>query len=167
MNAARKDDAKRTPRGPGPEVVVCRNPKATLRFEIEERLECGIVLAGSEVKSLRKSGGDLEGAHARLISGELFLIGMYIGPYNPTPVAFAHAPRATRKLLASKHEIEKWAGKITMRGYALVPLRAYFKGSWAKIELGLGKGRKLGDDREKIKTKVARDEARTALQGRR
>ena len=159
-SGARKDDRK------GTEVLVCRNPKATQRYEIEDRMECGIVLSGSEVKSLRKNGGDLEGSYARLVNGELFLMGMYIAPYDPAAV-FGHEPRATRKLLATKREIEKWSGKITMRGYALVPVRVYFKGSWAKVELGLGKGRKLGDEREKIKAKVERDEARAAVQRRR
>ena len=160
MNGPRKDDAKKT------EVLVCRNPKATQRYEIEDRLECGLVLSGSEVKSLRKNGGDLEGSYARLSDGELFLIGMYIAPYDPA-AAFPHDPRRSRKLLASKREIEKWAGKITMRGYALVPTRVYFKGSWAKAEIGLGKGKKLGDDREKLKAKAERDEAREAVARRR
>lgn len=160
MNGPRKDDAKRT------EVLVCRNPKATQRYEIEDRLECGIVLGGSEVKSLRKNGGDLEAAHARLVNGELWLVGMYIAPYEQA-AAFGHEPRRSRKLLASKHEIEKWEGKITMRGYALVPTRVYFKGSWAKVEIGLGKGRKLGDDREKLKAKAERTEAREAVERRR
>jgi SsrA-binding protein len=160
MTGPRKEDAKRT------EVLVCRNPKATQRYEIEDRLECGLVLSGSEVKSLRKNGGDLEGAYARLLNGELFLVGMYIAPYDPA-AAFPHDPRRSRKLLASKREIEKWSGKITMRGYALVPTRVYFKGSWAKAEIGLGKGKKLGDDREKLKAKAERDEAREAVARRR
>jgi SsrA-binding protein len=149
------------------EVLVCRNPKATQRYDIEDRLECGIVLSGSEVKSLRKKGGDLEAAHARLSNGELFLVGMYIAPYDQA-TAFGHEPRRTRKLLANAREIEKWVSKITMRGYAMVPIRVYFKGSWCKVELGLGKGRKHGDEREKIKADVDRKEARTAMQrGRR
>lgn len=159
MTGQRKDDAKKT------EVVVCRNPKATHRYEIEDRLECGLVLAGSEVKSLRKNGGDLEGSYARLNDGELFLVGMYIAPYDPASV-FGHEPRRARKLLASKHEIEKWQSKITMRGYALVPTRVYFKGSWAKAEIGIGKGRKVGDDREKLKAKADKAEARVALMER-
>ncbi len=157
MNGPRKDDGKKT------ESLVCRNPKATQRYEIEDRLECGLVLTGSEVKSLRKNGADLEGAHARLLNGELFLVGMYVAPYDPA-AAFPHDPRRTRKLLANAREIEKWSGKITLRGYALVPTRVYFKGSWAKCEIGLGKGRKLGDEREKMKAKVERDEAREAVQ---
>lgn len=157
MAGPRKDDAKKT------EVLVCRNPKATQRYEIEERLECGLVLSGSEVKSLRKNGGDLEGSYARLMNGELFLVGMYIAPYEAA-VAFGHDPRRSRKLLASRREIEKWSGKITLRGYALVPTRVYFKGSWAKAEIGLGKGKKVGDDREKLKAKAERSEAREAVQ---
>jgi SsrA-binding protein len=160
MNGPRKDEGKKT------EIPVSRNPKATQRYEIEERMECGLVLGGSEVKSLRKNGGDLEGAYARLSDGELFLVGMYIAPYDPA-AAFPHDPRRQRKLLANKREIEKWSGKITMRGYALVPTRVYFKGSWAKAEIGLGKGRKVGDDREKLKAKAERDEAREAVQRRR
>jgi SsrA-binding protein len=149
------------------EVLVCRNPKAGRMFEIEEHLEAGIVLMGSEVKSLRAKRADLEGSYARLDGGEMFLHSMYVAPYEQA-AAFGHEPRRTRKLLVNAREIEKWQSRITMRGYTIVPVRVYFKGSWVKVELGLGKGRKSGDDREKIKSKIERDEAREAVtRGRR
>jgi SsrA-binding protein len=155
-----KDGAKAT------EILICRNPKAGRMFEIEEHLEAGIVLTGSEVKSLRQKRADLEGSYARLDGGEMFLHSMYVAPYEQA-AAFGHEPRRTRKLLLKSREIEKWQTRITMRGYTIVPVRVYFKGSWVKVELGLGKGRKSGDDREKIKSKIERDEARAAVSGRR
>ena len=111
-------------------VLVCRNPRATHRFEIEERMEAGMILTGSEVKSLRRKRGDLDASFGRLIGGELFLLGMYIAPYEEAG-PFGHEPRRTRKLLVRASQIEKWSSRITMRGYTIVPIQVYFKGSWA------------------------------------
>ena len=146
------------------ERLVARNPKATQRYDIEERIEAGLVLTGSEVKSLRAGRADLDAAFARFENGELFLHNLYIPPYGPA-AAFAHDPRRTRKLLLKASEIEKWSGRITTKGYTLVPIRLYFKGSWVKVELGLGKGRKLGDEREKLRREVDLKEARAAMKG--
>ncbi|AKF06669.1 SsrA-binding protein SmpB [Sandaracinus amylolyticus] len=156
---------KNAKKGAAPgEKLVARNPKATQRYELEERLEAGLVLTGSEVKSLRAGRADLEAAFARIENGQVYLHNLYIPPYGPA-TAFGHDPRRTRKLLLHAGEIEKWSGRITTKGYTLVPVRLYFKGSWVKVELGLGKGKKQGDEREKLKREVDLKEARAAIKG--
>jgi len=145
--------------------MVCRNTKAAARYVIDERLEAGMVLRGSEVKSLRDRKADLEGAYARIDNGELFLYKMYIGPYAQA-TAFAHEPKQARKLLAHRHEIEKLTGKLAVRGYTLIPLAVYFKEGRAKVELGLAKSKDMEDRREDIKRKVDMREARAAMSPR-
>jgi len=144
------------------EILVCRNAKATQRYEIEERLEAGMVLVGSEVKSLRARQGDLDGAYASLDRGELWLHKMHIAPYVKA-TAFAHETRRSRKLLAHRHELQKLDGRLTMRGYTLIPLRVYFKNGHAKVELGLAKAKSVGDNREKISRELDKREAREAM----
>jgi SsrA-binding protein len=144
------------------EKLVARNAKATHRYELEERLEAGLVLTGSEVKSLRAGRADLEGAFARIERGEMMLYNMYVPTYGPAS-AFGHDPRRTRKLLLSRHELEKWDARISTKGYTIVPVRVYFKGDWLKIEIALGKGKKVGDDREKIRREADLKEARNAM----
>ncbi len=154
--------AKRPDKTQAGELMVCRNPKATVRFVIEERLEAGMQLSGSEVKSLRDRKADLEGAYARIENGELFLHKMYIGPYAQA-TAFAHEPKRSRKLLAHRHELEKLNGKLAVRGYTLVPIQVYFKQGRAKIELGLARAKDMEDKREDIKRKLALREAKEAV----
>jgi SsrA-binding protein len=156
--------AKRPAKEPG-ELLVCRNSKAQARYAIDERLEAGMVLVGSEVKSLRDRKADLDGAYARVEGGQLFLYKMYIGPYAQA-TAFAHEPKQARKLLAHKHEIEKLTGKLAVRGYTLIPLSVYFKNGRAKIELGLAKAKDVGDKREDIKRKLELREAKAAMSPR-
>src|SRR5262245_49930287 len=149
------------------ELMVCRNPKAERNFDVEERLEAGIVLTGSEVKSLRAKHADLEGAYASIEQGELWLIHMHIGPYKQAG-HFGHEEKRRRKLLAHKREIERLAGKVSTRGYSLVPAKVYFKNGRAKVDLVLGKGRKTHDERESIKRELDLKEARAAMsRGRR
>lgn len=149
------------------EVLICRNPKATMRFEVDERLEAGIVLTGSEVKSLRQKRADMEGAFATIANGEAFLHHTYIAPYEQAGT-FGHEPRRTRKLLLHAREIEKWGGRTTIKGETIVALRMYWKGRNVKVEIGLAHGKKQGDEREKIKKQVDLKEAREAMQrGRR
>ncbi|HJL22258.1 MAG TPA: SsrA-binding protein SmpB [Polyangiaceae bacterium LLY-WYZ-15_(1-7)] len=158
---------KRVDKGvPGMELLVCRNPKAAKRYEIEETIECGMVLQGSEVKSLRQRRADLEGYYADVHDGELFLHKMHIAPYEQGGKHNNHEPKRSRKLLAHKREIEKLRGRLTTRGYTLVPLQVYFKNGVAKIQLGLGKGKKLHDDRESIRRKQDLREARDAMRRR-
>ena len=158
--------SKRVDKGvAGMELLVCRNPKAAKAYEIEERLEVGMVLRGSEVKSLRARRGDLEGAYATIEKDELFLHQMHIAPYAQAGYG-GHPPKRTRKLLAHKREIEKWRGKLTIRGYTLVPLQVYFKNGVAKCQLGLGRGKKKGDDRQALKAEAELKEAREAMRRR-
>jgi len=156
--------AKKADANPG-EINVCRNTKSMGRFVIDDRLEAGMQLTGSEVKSLRDKKADLEGAYARIDHGELFLHKMYIGPYAQA-TAFAHEPKRSRKLLAHRHEIEKLTGKLATRGYTLLPLQVYFKKGRAKIELGLAKAKDMEDKREDIKRKVELREAKDAMSRR-
>ncbi|HJL18027.1 MAG TPA: SsrA-binding protein SmpB [Sandaracinaceae bacterium LLY-WYZ-13_1] len=145
------------------ELLVCRNPKATKMFDIEERVEAGMVLMGSEVKSLRQRRADIEGAYASIERGEVYLKNMHIAPYEQA-THFGHEPKRARKLLLRKSQIQKWEGKLTQRGYTLVPLAVYFRDGYAKVELGLGKGRKVKDRREDLKKKQDLRDARAAME---
>ncbi|MAQ14194.1 MAG: SsrA-binding protein [Sandaracinus sp.] len=145
------------------ELLVCRNPMAAKRYEIEERLEAGMVLQGSEVKALRQRRASLEGSYASVDSEELFLHKMHISPYEQGGPHYNHEPKRSRKLLAHKREIEKIRGRLTAKGYTLVPLQVYFKNGVAKVQLGLGKGKRLGDERETIKREAELREARDAM----
>lgn len=144
------------------ELLVCRNPKATKSYEIEEKVEAGMVLMGSEVKSLRNKGADLEGAYAAIERGEVFLHKMHVAPYEHAG-PFGHEPKRTRKLLLSRQQIERLEGRLTTKGYSLIPLAVYFKGGYAKVELGLGKGRKHHDKREELRRDRDLREAREAV----
>lgn len=155
---------KRVDKGvPGMELLVCRNPKAAQRYEIEDRVEAGLVLYGSEVKSLRARRANLEGAYARIDAGEPFLYSMHIAPYDQAGHS-GHEPQRRRKLLLHGHEIDKLQGRLTTRGYALFPLQVYFKNGVAKVQLGLGRGKKKGDDCEEIRRQEDLKEARAAVQ---
>jgi SsrA-binding protein len=157
---------KRVDKGvPGMELLVCRNPMAANRYDIEDRLEAGLVLYGTEVKSLRARRGNLEGAYCRIDDGELFLYGMHIAPYDQAGHS-GHEAQRRRKLLVHKHEMERLRGRLTTRGYALVPLQVYFKNGVAKAQLGLGRGKKKGDDRDSIRKQEDLKEARAAVQRR-
>jgi len=145
------------------EILVCKNAKARRLYKIEERMEAGMVLMGSEVKSLRARQASLDGAYASVDQGELFLHHMHIAVYEQAGI-FGHQPKRSRKLLAHKREIERLIGKLEQRGYTLVPLRVYFRNRHAKIELGLGKGLQARDTREDIKRKLDLRETRSAME---
>ena len=147
-------------------VIVCRNARATFDFTIEDKLEAGLVLMGSEVKSLRARRADLDGAYASVEKGELLLHKLHIAPYEQAGI-FGHETRRTRKLLAHKQEIEKLASKLALRGCTLVPLAVYFKDGRAKIELGLGWPKHKEDRREDMKKKAAARETRAAMGAKR
>ncbi|HEY8432145.1 MAG TPA: SsrA-binding protein SmpB [Sandaracinaceae bacterium] len=153
--------SKKSNKHPG-ELLVCRNPKATQAYDIEERIEAGLVLTGSEVKSLRLRRADLEGAYASIDGGEMVLHKMHIAPYELAG-AFGHEPKRSRKLLVNRREIQRWEGRLATRGYTIVPLAVYFKGGWAKVELGLAKGRKVKDRREELRREADLREARAAM----
>jgi SsrA-binding protein len=155
---------KRVDKGvPGMQLLVCRNPKAAQRYSIEERLEAGMVLYGTEVKSLRARRANLEGSYCRIDGDELFLYGMHIAPYDQAGHS-GHETQRRRKLLVHRREIEKLRGRLATRGYALVPLQVYFKNGVAKVQLGFGRGKKKGDDREAIRKQEDLKEARAAMQ---
>ena len=139
--------------------VVCRNKRAHIHYEIAERFEAGIALVGSEVKSLRTGHADLVDAYARIERGELLLVGANIPVYQNAG-SFGHSPRRTRKLLVHKAQIRKLQGKLTERGFTLVPLSIYWKGAHAKIELGLGKGKRHEDRRAALDKKDSDRELR-------
>jgi len=131
--------------------VVERNKKAQFEYDIEETLEAGIVLEGSEVKSVRDGKVSLDGAYCKVDRyGEMKIHGMYIKPYEQAG-PFGHEPRRDRKLLLQRREIEKWGDKTEKEGYTIVPLELYFRDGWAKLKIGLAKGRKKHDKRQAIK----------------
>ncbi len=144
------------------ELMVCNNAKARHNYQVEERLEAGMVLVGSEVKSLRMRRANLDGSYATIDGGEIFLHKMNIASYEYASV-FGHEPKRSRKLLLHKRQIERLIGKLSVRGYTLIPLRVYFKNRRAKVELGIAKGLKTGDTREDIKRRIDLKEARTAM----
>ena len=142
--------------------LVCRNKRAFHDYEILERLECGIVLQGTEVKSLRAGSANLEDSYAKIDDGELWLIGTDIPEYTEGN-RFNHKPKLKRKLLLHRREINKFAGKATQRGFTLVPLRLYFKKGRAKAEIAVARGKQLHDNRETAKKAEAQREIRRAM----
>jgi SsrA-binding protein len=138
---------------------VATNRQASYRFNLLERFECGIVLTGTEVKSLREGKAQLKDAYATVRDGEVWLIGLYIPPYGPA-ARENHEPERPRKLLLHRDEIERLVGRTQERGLTLVPTRIYFGGerSRAKVEIALARGKDLYDKRESIrKREMARD----------
>ncbi|NMD41812.1 MAG: SsrA-binding protein SmpB [Firmicutes bacterium] len=131
------------------EQLISRNRKAYHDYHIEETYEAGIVLTGTEVKSVRGARVNLRDSYARVEGGELFLFNMHISPYEPGN-RFNHEPRRTRKLLMHKAEIGRLAGTVQQKGYTLVPLKIYFRRGLVKVELGLARGKRLYDKRRSI-----------------
>lgn len=149
------------------EKIVCRNRRATFKFDIVDRIEAGMVLTGTEVKSLRAGQGSIEEAYAMVKDGELWLHKLEIPEYAMGNI-FNHPVKRTRKLLLHRREIEKFAEGASQKGFTLVPLRVYFKNGRAKIEIGLARGKKVYDKREAIKTReVKRDMNRATGERRR
>ena len=134
------------------------NKKARHDYFVEESFEAGIELFGTEVKSLRKNACNLKDSWCDITGGELFIKQMHISPYEQGNI-FNKDPLRVRKLLLHKGEINKITGKIAEKGYTLVPLQVYFRGSLAKVEIGLAKGKKLYDKRQDIAKKDQRREA--------
>jgi len=151
------------PKGDDEAVVnICRNRRATHEYEIHDRIECGLVLVGTEVKTLRDGHANLEDAYARIDGGEVWLIGAEIPEY-PFGNRLNHKPKRNRKLLLHRREIDKFAGKASEKGFTLIPLRMYFKGGVAKIELGVAKGKQAYDKRQSLKKADARRDIDRAL----
>lgn len=149
------DDGKRS---------IARNPKATHDYHILETWEAGLVLKGTEVKSLRDAKATLVGAFARIHRGEVLLEGLHITPYEQGN-RYNHVPDRSRKLLLHKREIQRLIGAVEQKGLTLVPLELYWREGRAKVALALGRGKKLHDKRESLKQRdAARDLARVTRQ---
>lgn len=127
-----------------------KNRKAYFDYFIEREIECGIVLSGTEIKSIRKGSANLKDTYARIKNDEVFIINMYVAPYEEGN-RYNVPERRERKLLLKRNEIVKLKSEVIKDGYSLIPLKLYFKGNYAKILLGLCKGKKLYDKRESIK----------------
>ena len=138
------------------------NRRAFHEYTIGERYEAGLVLTGSEVKSLREGRANLRDAYARFFGEELFLVGAHISPYGPAS-QFGHDPTRNRKLLLHRREIDRLRARIQERGLTLVPLRMYWSKGRAKAELGLGRGKKLHDKRATIRERTELREVDRAL----
>ena len=138
--------------------LVANNKKAYHDYFIEETYEAGIVLHGTEVKSMRLGKCSIKESFIRIEDGEVFVYGMHVSPYEKGNI-FNKDPLRVKKLLMHKAEINKIAGKITVKGYTLVPLQVYFNKGKVKVEVGLAKGKKLYDKRETIAKKDARRES--------
>lgn len=132
--------------------LIAKNPTAFHNYTINEKLEAGIVLFGTEIKSIRNGKANLKDSYAIIKNGEVYIVGMHISPYEQGNI-FNKDPLRDRKLLLNRREINKLIGLTKQKGYSLVPLNMYFKGSLVKIELGIGKGKKLYDKREDIAKK--------------
>jgi SsrA-binding protein len=137
--------------------IICKNRKARFNFHIEDTFEAGIALLGSEVKSLRRGRANLTDSYAKIEKGEVFLVDAHISAYEQANRQ-NHEPLRDRKLLMHKHEIKKLVGKVTERGFSLIPLKLYFKSGKVKVQLALAKGKKAFDKREAIMKKDQRRE---------
>ncbi len=134
--------------------LIAKNPTAFHNYTINDKLEVGIVLSGTEIKSIRNGKANLKDSYAVIKNGEVYIVGMHISPYEQGNI-FNKDPLRDRKLLLNRREINKLVGLVKQKGCSLVPISMYFKGSLVKLELGVGKGKKLYDKREDIAKKDA------------
>jgi SsrA-binding protein len=151
--------AKKRKAAPGD---VATNRQASYRFELLDKLECGVVLEGTEVKSLRGGAVQIKDGYAAIQDRELWLHNVHIPPYGPA-ARENHEPERPRKLLAHRREIERLVGRVQERGLTLVPTRIYFKDGRAKVEIALARGKDRFDKREKIKARETRRDMERAL----
>ena len=138
--------------------LIAKNPNAYHNYDIVDKIECGIVLTGTEIKSIRKGKVNLKDSFANIKNGECFAIGIHGNIFNKDPLR-------DRKLLLNRSEINKLIGKVQTKGYSLVPISLYFKDSLVKLELGIGKGKKLYDKRADIAKKDAERRMQIAMKG--
>ena len=146
-------------------MIEIKNKKATFDYFIEEEIECGIVLKGTEIKSIRNGQANIKDCYAIIKNNEVFLLNMFISKYENGSI-FNHDERRTRKLLLNKKEILKLRDKVEISGYTLVPIKLYFKGNKSKILLGVAKGKKNYDKRESIKEKDIKRDIEKALKNK-
>ena len=145
--------------------IIAKNPTAYHNYEIIDKLEAGIVLYGTEIKSIRAGKVNLKDSYATIEkNGEVYVYWMHISPYYHGNI-YNKDPMRPKKLLLNKSEIHKLIGMTTLKGYTLVPIKLYFKGNFIKIELGVGKGKKLFDKREDLKKKEADRKIERYLKG--
>lgn len=142
--------------------TIATNRRASFDYEILERIEAGIELKGSEVKSLREGKVNLKDSYALVKDGQVFLIGAYIAPYGFAREG-GHPPERERRLLMHRREIDKIAGTLAEKGLTLVPIRLYFKDGRVKIELGVGRGKRTVDKRHAIKEREAKREMERSI----
>ena len=142
--------------------LIAKNPTAYHNYNIEDKIEAGIVLSGTEIKSIRAGKVNLKDCYAGFNNGECFIYSMHISPYENGNI-LNKDPLRNRKLLLNKREINKLYGKIKQDGYSLIPISLYFKGSIVKVELGIGKGKKLYDKRQDIAKKDAERRIQKAM----
>jgi len=135
--------------------IVCQNRKAYHDYTIEETIEAGMQLLGTEVKSLRQGKANLKDSYVIIKDSEAFLLNCHISPYSHGNI-MNHDPLRTRKLLLKRKEIERLKGKIQQKGYTLIPLKLYFKGSFAKVQVGCAKGKRKYEKRDTIREREAK-----------
>lgn len=144
------------------EKIIAKNPTANRNYAIESTFEAGIVLSGTEIKSIRNNKVNIKDTYVMIKNGEAFILGMHISPYEHGNI-FNKDPLRDRKLLLHKKEIMRLYGMIKQKSISLIPLKMYFKNSRVKIEIGIGKGKKLYDKREDIAKKDAQRKIERAL----
>ena len=142
--------------------LIAKNPVARHNYTINDTMEAGIVLTGTEIKSIRAGKVNLKDSYANIKNGEVYIYGMHISPYEHGNI-FNKAPLRDRKLLLNRREINKLVGLVKQKGFSLIPISLYFKGSFVKVELGIGKGKKLYDKRQDIAKKDAERRMQKAL----
>ncbi len=147
------------------ERIIAEHRRAKFDYFIEDTVEAGLALMGSEVKSLRNGEVSLNDAYAEPSKGELFLQNAHIGVFKPA-TTFGHLPLRPRKLLMHREQIDKWSAKVRERGYSIIPLVIYFKGGKAKVKLGLARGKKHEDRRQTIKERETKRELDRAMRPR-
>lgn len=145
--------------------LIAKNPTAYHNYFIEDKLEAGIVLSGTEIKSIRAGKVNLKDSYAIIKNGEAYIIGMHISPYEHGSI-FNKDPLRNRKLLLNRKEINKLIGLIKQKGFSLIPISLYFKGSFVKLELGVGKGKKLYDKRQDLAKKDANRQIQANLKNK-
>ncbi len=144
--------------------IITTNRKARYEYHIDDTLEAGLVLTGTEVKSLREGRANLQDAFCTVKDGEMVLLNFHISPYSHGNL-FNHEPVRPRKLLLHRREIAKWAKASQQKGYTIIPLKVYFKNGFAKVEIGLARGKKLYDKREDIAERETKRRLERVMRG--
>lgn len=166
MNTKLIDKPKQSTRSESGEKLITSNRKAFHDYHVEEQIEAGLQLTGTEIKSIRDGRVNLRDAYARVEGGELWLYGMHISPYGQAGNYFNHDPLRRRKLLMHRKQIVYLAGKVDTRGYSLVPVRLFLKKGRAKVDIGLGRGKREFDKRDAMAERDAKRQIEQALRRR-